>query len=198
MQDSKVKQIIEAAKKRFAHYGLSKTTMNEIASDIGMSKASLYYYFVDKEKLFIAVVENDMQEFVRQATELMERPIEPSSKLKKYVSLRNDLLLQLLNLSKVQVTNASDLFNPVYDELRKHFFEQEKQLITKILNMGIDENEFAKITIDHYAHLFVSSLIGLRVTSLTNPVRDLSAQELMDRQTNLFVEIFLASIRKNG
>jgi AcrR family transcriptional regulator len=47
MEDSKVTSIIEAARKRFSHYGLTKTTMNEIAADIGMSKASLYYYFPD-------------------------------------------------------------------------------------------------------------------------------------------------------
>lgn len=55
MEDSKVVIILEAARKRFAHFGISKTTMNEIAADIGMSKASLYYYFPDKEKLFVAL-----------------------------------------------------------------------------------------------------------------------------------------------
>lgn len=52
-QDKKRILIIEAALKRFAHYGLSKTTMTEIAKDISFSKALLYYYFPDKLSLYV-------------------------------------------------------------------------------------------------------------------------------------------------
>ena len=52
MEDSKVSVIKKAARKRFRHYGLTKTTMNDIAADIGMSKASLYYYFLIKKICF--------------------------------------------------------------------------------------------------------------------------------------------------
>ena len=41
----KEKEILEAARSRFAHYGYSKVTMEEIALDVEMGKASLYYYF---------------------------------------------------------------------------------------------------------------------------------------------------------
>ena len=41
-------QIIEAAHKRFAHYGYGKTTMSEIAGDCKMSPGNLYRYFPGK------------------------------------------------------------------------------------------------------------------------------------------------------
>jgi AcrR family transcriptional regulator len=50
-QETKKTQILDAAYKRFSHYGYSKTTMKEIASDLSMSKALLYYYFPDKSQL---------------------------------------------------------------------------------------------------------------------------------------------------
>ena len=77
MEDSKVDIIIEAARKRFAHYGLSKTTMTEIGTDIGMSKAALYYYFADKERLFIAVIKKDIGEFESAVKELLGKPTKP-------------------------------------------------------------------------------------------------------------------------
>src|ERR1700709_2399568 len=55
-QDIKREKILEAAYQRFLHYGYSKTTMNEIAGDLSMSKALLYYYFPDKSQLYIAVM----------------------------------------------------------------------------------------------------------------------------------------------
>ena len=57
-QDKKRQLIIDSAIKRFAHFGLSKTTMTEIASDLSMSKALLYYYFPDKISLYSAVLEH--------------------------------------------------------------------------------------------------------------------------------------------
>src|ERR1700712_3084786 len=55
-QDIKRERILEASYQRFLHYGYAKTTMNEIAGDLSMSKALLYYYFPDKSQLYIAVM----------------------------------------------------------------------------------------------------------------------------------------------
>lgn len=49
--DDRKEQIIEVALKRFAHYGFNKTTMSEIAVDLGITKANLYYYYPDKNSL---------------------------------------------------------------------------------------------------------------------------------------------------
>ena len=54
-QDIKREKILESAYQQFLHYGYSKTTMNEIAGALSMSKALLYYYFPDKSQLYIAV-----------------------------------------------------------------------------------------------------------------------------------------------
>src|ERR1700753_547073 len=55
-QDIKREKILEASYQRFLHYGYSKTTMNEIAGDLSLSKALLYYYFPDKSQLYVAVM----------------------------------------------------------------------------------------------------------------------------------------------
>lgn len=193
--DSKVTTILNAARKRFAHYGLGKTTMNDIAADIGMSKASLYYYFTDKEKIFVAVVDQDIAEFVDTIEQLIERPSKPSFKLKKYVTLRNQLLVKLFNLGRVENPSPADLFNPVFDELKIKYFTKEKSLMQRILQLGIDEKEFIKFNVQAYADLFLSTLAGIRTNALTasEPLRAEMAS--IEDQSRLFVEIFLKSIR---
>jgi AcrR family transcriptional regulator len=49
-------QIIKAAAKRFDKHGLAKTTLNEIARDLRIGKATLYGYFSSKEELFFSVL----------------------------------------------------------------------------------------------------------------------------------------------
>src|SRR5690606_8659371 len=53
--DDKRNLIIEAALKRFSHFGIAKTAMSEIADDLKFSKANLYYYFPDKFSLIEAI-----------------------------------------------------------------------------------------------------------------------------------------------
>jgi AcrR family transcriptional regulator len=47
-------RIVEAAQERFMAYGFSVATMDEIASDLGMSKKTLYRYFPGKLELLAA------------------------------------------------------------------------------------------------------------------------------------------------
>ncbi|MVZ64433.1 TetR family transcriptional regulator [Sphingobacterium sp. DK4209] len=54
--ENRKEQIIEAALKRFSHFGFQKTTMNEIAEDLRITKANLYYYYPDKTSLILAVL----------------------------------------------------------------------------------------------------------------------------------------------
>lgn len=61
--DKKRELIIEGAIKRFVHFGINKTTMNEIAEDLSVSKPSLYYYFPDKISLILGVVEKIFDDY---------------------------------------------------------------------------------------------------------------------------------------
>ena len=55
-KENKAEAIIAAAQKRFALFGIEKTPMREIARDLRISKAALYYYFPDKESLYKSVL----------------------------------------------------------------------------------------------------------------------------------------------
>jgi len=52
----KREDIITAAEKLFFSNGYDDVSMNDIANDVGMSKATLYLYFDNKDSLFFAVV----------------------------------------------------------------------------------------------------------------------------------------------
>ena len=61
--DKKRELIIEGAAKRFIHYGINKTTMNEIADDLSVTKPSLYYYFPDKSSLVHGVIDKIFSDY---------------------------------------------------------------------------------------------------------------------------------------
>ncbi|RAJ10428.1 TetR family transcriptional regulator [Chitinophaga skermanii] len=81
-QDQKRQLILEAALKRFKRYGMAKTTMEEIAKDLEISKGSLYYYFPDKDHIYVAaikgIVNKSFEDVIRIAavSESMEEIME--------------------------------------------------------------------------------------------------------------------------
>jgi len=53
--------VLKVAQEIFAKYGLTKTTIDDIAKAAGVGKSSIYYYFKNKEDIFRAVIESQVQ-----------------------------------------------------------------------------------------------------------------------------------------
>lgn len=60
-QDLRRKEIMEAALHVFGTKGYSRTNIEDIAQEIGMSKGSIYQYFKSKEELFISTIKESSQ-----------------------------------------------------------------------------------------------------------------------------------------
>jgi TetR/AcrR family transcriptional regulator len=163
--ESKVDAIIGAAQKRFAHYGLSKTTMTEIATDIGMGKASLYYYFPDKETLFEAVIIKEQNIFLEEMNQMLNSGIEASAQLKKYVKMRSLLFTKYANLANLR-SDSNDNAKPIAVRCLGGFRDTEIELVSTILQHGITSKEFKRINKQEYAVVLVNLLLGLRLVKM--------------------------------
>lgn len=58
--------IIDKAKKIFAQKGYESASMADIAESAGVEKASLYYFFRNKEELFAAITEQNWNELAKK------------------------------------------------------------------------------------------------------------------------------------
>ncbi len=158
---SKVASILNAAQKRFGQYGLCKTTMSEIATDIGLSKAALYYYYPDKENLFEAVIQKEQKEFVEE----LEREIQTCGKasvlLLTYVKKRQDYFNRFMNLGKLRYETLNSS-KPFLCRLSESLIDKEKELLSAILERGIANKEFKKLNVKEYAAFLIPLLQGLR------------------------------------
>ena len=59
-ESAKRRQILDGARKVFMDLGFDGASMGEIARAAGVSKGTLYVYFADKNRLFEAIVEQEM------------------------------------------------------------------------------------------------------------------------------------------
>ncbi len=143
-QDETALQILEAASRRFLHYGYGKTTMSEIARDCNMSTGNLYRYFpakLDIAEAFVRRLRGEHLEKLRAAA------LEPSE-------LTPDERLRMFLRTKFQLTydrfhdrpKAFELSGEILTE-RPGFAEEweraEGALIAEILAMGVAAGVYA-------------------------------------------------------
>src|SRR5215469_18704581 len=67
-------QIVEAAKKRFSHFGYAKTTMAEVAADCSMSPGNLYRFFPGKLDIAECIATEDYQRHLESLRKLALAP----------------------------------------------------------------------------------------------------------------------------
>jgi len=194
---SKINQIIEVAQKLFGLYGLEKVSMHEIANELSLSKASLYYYFPDKVSLYKSVLEKEQAEFISKISEIIKEIQEPDRMLKEYTRLRLEYFSRLLNLSRLRLEVFADM-KPVFRETTRIFKEREIELVKEIFNKGISKDIFSIEDTDKTASLFLDLLKGLRVTVITGRrtlTIDQSEYDCLLENTNAFTDIFIKGLK---
>jgi AcrR family transcriptional regulator len=194
----KLNKIIEAAQRRFGVYGLEKTSMREIASDLGISKASLYYYFPDKEHLYVHVVEKEHDEFIRNLRINMQQSELPDQMIRKFVETRMELFRTFLNLSRFKMSNLME-FKTLMNESWVRSKTKEIKIISDVLKKGMENEFFKQDNPDELAALFIDVLRGLRTTFIKNKeyfFLDDDEYAVLMEKTNLFTDVFIRGILK--
>lgn len=201
----KLSQIIEAAQKRFGLYGFEKTAMHEIASDLNMSKGSLYYYFPDKEHLYAAVIQKEHDLFLHLVETKIASLTDAADMLREYVNIRISYYRALLNLSHFRHNNIGEMHRVMHSVMQgksSTFKAQEKELLIKIFTYGIEQQCFENQTferMDETAELLLDIIRGLTGAAIKNKdlfYLDDTEYEKIIKRINLFVDMFLKALKK--
>lgn len=57
---AKTAEILSAAEAAFTEYGYRKVTMDDVAERAGITRTALYYYYKNKEELFLAMLDGEL------------------------------------------------------------------------------------------------------------------------------------------
>ena len=82
MSIAKTRQtLLEVARELFARKGLEATTMNDIAQASQRGRRTLYTYFRNKEEIYYAVIENELERLSEKMDKVAAMDIEPEEKV---------------------------------------------------------------------------------------------------------------------
>lgn len=191
--DDKREQILEAAAKRFAHFGLSKTTMQEIAKDLSFSKALLYYYFSDKDAVYLAVLENITDEMTKEINVGLKKQPNIEKAVLYYLTKRQSFIEKYYKLL-IQVPKNPKLQSPKLQTFYHHLLQIEVDRISTIFEEANKRGETDISDCKGMARLLLSAISGLRFSLFQTPqaafTLDIEKTREVFRQQTLLVRVF--------
>ena len=191
--------ILEAARKRFAYYGFSKVTMDEIAADVGLGKASLYYYFPTKENLFEEVIKQEKNQFMVDIQSMIGKKIASSDMLRQYAQRRIQHFRELANLRALQFQQSPET-KASFLQLFKEFQKQETGLLEQILVLGKEKGEFSISDTQQSAEVIIQMFYGPRAWLLLKRENKLDDETYskIEQSTKAIAEIILNGIKERN
>ncbi|WP_443944726.1 TetR/AcrR family transcriptional regulator [Pedobacter sp. AW1-32] len=170
--DKKREQIIEGAIKRFTHFGINKTTMNDIAEDLSVSKPSLYYYFPDKKSLILGVIEKVFNDYF----ELLKKKYNAEQTLENVlfstIDVRNTFFQKYYMLRIAE--GIPDLLNDEVMKTKLHSMKDvEKSFFAEIFSNAKVKGEIEHDNMRHIAELYIESLMGLTTMCIMETGKDI-------------------------
>lgn len=163
MSISKTRQkLVEVARELFARQGLDATTMNDIAASSGKGRRTLYTYFRNKEDIYHAVIEGELERLSEKMDEVANMSTEPEQKILT-------LIYTHLNMIRETVTRNGSLraefFRNIWmvEKVRRKFDEEERDILRRVLEEGIAAAKFRIDNVQLMADIIHYSVKGLEV-----------------------------------
>lgn len=136
--------ILQAAERVFQKWGMNKTTMEDIASEAGKGKSTLYYYYESKEEIFDAVIKIEFEKILALARESTIEVASAREKLKRYIitsiiEIKNKI--NVYTIVRIEIKRNQNFL----EKMRKLFELKEESFVREILKLGLEKKEFSFI-----------------------------------------------------
>ncbi|MCX7839424.1 MAG: TetR/AcrR family transcriptional regulator [Anaerolineae bacterium] len=190
-EDSATKaHILKQAERLFAKRGYSGVSMREIAQAAQMTKANLYYYFRDKESLYVQVLEQDMIALI----EALEQASQQGHTCHEKILRMTETFMSLVHSKNTLIQMTVRHFGGLEREIRglvRRYRVQLMQPIERVLKEGVRRRELRALN----TRLAALSLFGMMSIFLAPHLLELPLDEAESEIVPHTVELFMNGAR---
>jgi AcrR family transcriptional regulator len=133
-------RILEKAREHFLQYGFSTVTMSEIATDLGMSKKTVYTYFPSKEDLASEMVKKMQEEISTQMKAVVDdQGMDFIEKLKRILDITVSHHSRLTPHFRMDLQKHAPGACKCTDEFQQH---QIYTVVSRVIQEGVSKGMF--------------------------------------------------------
>jgi AcrR family transcriptional regulator len=156
LKKQQVKEKIGAAAMQcFARFGLDKTTLDDIARAVNLNKASLYYYYKNKEDIFLDVALREGAQHIAALQQKAESKKGIEKQVLFYLQERIVYYKQVLNMHKIGAETLHRIL-PTFFKLYQNILKQETLFIARLLKESVKAGTLKNGDMDKLAAALIS------------------------------------------
>lgn len=155
-----IRRILESAERLFRHYGYAKTTVADIAKDLGMSTANIYRFFGSKTEIHQALANRMLGAAYAMAAETVALPISATERLRLYAKQQFQLTVETMMDEQKVHEMVIVAIEREWHVIDKHI-DLLNALLANLIREGIEAGEFTVTDADMAAKCFGASLVTL-------------------------------------
>lgn len=156
------KMLIEVARRLFAEKGKKDVTMNDIAEASRKGRRTLYTYFNNKEEIYIAVIDRELDTILERLNIVHTQKCEPDEKLTRHILTHLDAVKDVVNRNG---SLRADFFHDIYEVERKRrkIDMREIAMIRSVIVEGIEKHIFKRMDPTLSSMIIFYAIKGLEV-----------------------------------
>lgn len=186
--------ILDAAENRYREYGYDKTTMAEIAGDIGMSAANLYRYFKNKHEIGCACAQRCMMDRIDVLKGVVEKEgMSATEKLREYAVVSFEELFHAAG-QEAKLNGLVQQILAEHVDMVKMKVQAQIDLITMIIEQGVTNGEFVTSSPAKTARDIQTALVLFDVPIFMN----LYSYEEFQEMVNGVIDLILSGLASRG
>jgi AcrR family transcriptional regulator len=178
-------QIIQSAIQVFTRLGFAKTRMDDVASESGLSKGLLYWYFKSKEEIIIAIADLLFGGEFRKMQKLSVEGMTARACLDSFLEIFLDDMKSILKVAPVIYEFYSLAFrNATVRRVMQEYLHRYITILEPIVQYGMDNGEFTpgnarQVTITIGAALEGTLLLWAYAPDIVQPETQLRADMVL-------------------
>jgi AcrR family transcriptional regulator len=191
IKEFRVREILEAARRVLARYGVQGTTVDRVAEEAKVAKGTIYLYFDTKDELVHASVLEGLREMVAETIASDDPSLPPLDRIRKLILAQ--LRIQASNqdfLKTLIIGNSLDI--EVESEAGRAFMQVyagHLDFVASVLQDAIDRGAVRRID-----PLFAAFMLGELLTGCLRRRLLKLASTPLESDAEAVVEIFLKGI----
>lgn len=129
-------RILVKAHELFMRYGIRSVSMDDIATNLGMSKKTIYQFFADKDELVDAIMD---VEIVKMQNDCTSCGIRARDAMDEIFLTMEQILEQFSQMNPMVLYDMEKFHHRAYQKIMKHKHDFILKIISSNLERGIEE-----------------------------------------------------------